>query len=62
MMSAQIDTLNDDDKRRGRDRRRFGTSMIYNYVQYSGPERRSRDDRRTIAKQRAQREAAVYAV
>ena len=61
-MSAQIDTMNHDDKRRGRDRRRYGMSMIYNYAEYSGPERRSGEDRRTIAEQQSRLMAALYAV
>ena len=61
-MSAQIDTMNHDDKRRGRDRRRYGMSMIYNYAEYSGPDRRSGEDRREMAHERARMMAAVYAV
>lgn len=61
-MSCQIESLNQDNKRRGRDRRRYGMSMIYNYAQYSGPDRRSGEDRRLLAQQRAQMGAAVYAV
>jgi len=61
-MSGQSASLNDDNKRRGRDRRRYGMSMIYNYAQYSGPDRRTGDDRRLLAQQRAQMAAAVYAV
>ena len=33
-------------KRKGQERRRFGLSMIRNYADYSGPERRSGIDRR----------------
>jgi hypothetical protein len=61
-MSAQIDIQNHDNKRRGRDRRRYGMSMIYNYAEYCGPDRRSGDDRRLLAQQRAQLAAAAYAV
>ncbi len=34
------------DKRTGQERRRFGLSMIRNYSEYDGPERRSSIDRR----------------
>ena len=61
-MSAQIDIQNHDNKRRGRDRRRYGMSMICNYAEYCGPDRRSGDDRRLLAQQRAQLAAAAYAV
>jgi hypothetical protein len=39
--------LADDDNRGNRDRRRNGNSMINNYTEYSGPERRTGKDRRT---------------
>ena len=37
-------------------------SMIYNYAEYSGPDRRSGEDRRLLAQQRAQMAATAYAV
>jgi len=61
-MSAQIEKLNQDNKRRGRDRRRYGISMIYNYAEYGGPDRRSGDERRLLAKRRAQMSTTAYAV
>ena len=61
-MSAQAELLNQDNKRRGRDRRRYGMSMIHNYAQYSGPDRRSGDDRRLLMKQNNGLASSVYAV
>jgi hypothetical protein len=61
-MSGQAELQNQDNKRRGKDRRRYGMSMIYNYAEYSGPDRRSGEDRRLLAQQRAQMAATAYAV
>lgn len=61
-MSGQIESLNNDNKRRGKDRRRYGMSMIYNYAEYCGPDRRNGDDRRLLAQQRARMAATAYAV
>lgn len=40
------DSQGEDSKRTDEDRRRYASSMISNYTEYSGPERRSMQDRR----------------